>query len=57
MLASELFLMTGLEKSPIHSSSRRQVDFLAERATLKLTCPMVKLRVQAKHPDSYKLIN
>lgn len=39
MLASELFLMTGLEKSPIHSSSRGQVDFLAERATLKAYLP------------------
>ena len=35
MLASDLFLMTGLEKSPIYSSSRGQVDFLAEQATLK----------------------
>lgn len=39
MLASELFLMTGLEKSPTHSSSRGQVDFLAERATLKAYLP------------------
>ena len=52
MLASELFLMTGLEKSPIHSSSRGQVNFLAERATLKAYLPSGKLRVQAKYPDS-----
>ena len=52
MLASELFLMTGLDKSPIHSSSRGQVNFLAERATLKAYLPSGELRVQAKHPDS-----
>ena len=39
MLASDLFLLTELEKSPIHSSSLGQVDFLAEWTTLKAYLP------------------